>query len=119
VSTCANLKALALSATTGKVLASLPIGKYPDAIVFDPVRELVFVPCALPGTLVVLAVKDPAAPTVVANIPVARGAHTAAIDAKGGRLYLPAGDFAPPTTPGGRPTMIPGTFKVQVLSVSP
>jgi DNA-binding beta-propeller fold protein YncE len=119
VSTCANQKALALNAKTGEILAALPIAKYPDAIVFDPIRELVFVPCASPGTLVVISVKAGATPSIVASVPVARGAHTAAIDAKGGRLYIPAADFALPTTSGGRPTMVPGTFKVQVLSLSP
>jgi YVTN family beta-propeller protein len=117
VSTCANQKALAVSASDGHLLATLPIAKYPDAIVFDPIREFVYIPCASPGTLVVVAVHRGAAPAVVANIPIARGAHTLAIDAEGGRLYVPAGDFGPPTTEGGRPSLIAGTFKIQVLAL--
>jgi DNA-binding beta-propeller fold protein YncE len=119
VSTCANLKAMAVSATDGRVLATLPISKYPDAIVFDPIRERVYIPCAVPGTLVVIAVAAGSTPTVLANIPIAKGAHTAAIDAKRARLYVPAADFGPSPTPGGRPVIIPGTFKVQVLALAP
>jgi YVTN family beta-propeller protein len=119
VATCANMKAIAVDAKDGRVLASLPIGKYPDALVFDPGRRLFFVPCASPGTLVVIAERAGAAPEVIANIPVAMGAHTVALDAQHGRLYLPAGEFRMPTTAGGRPTVVPGTVKVQVLSVTP
>jgi DNA-binding beta-propeller fold protein YncE len=117
VSTCANMKALAVSAMDGHLLATLPISKYPDAIVFDPIRELVYIPCASPGVLVVVAVNRGSSPSVVANIPIAKGAHTAAIDAPGGRLYVPAGDFGPPATAGGRPVLVPGTFKIQVLAL--
>jgi hypothetical protein len=117
VSTCGNLTALAVSAADGHLLATLPIAKYPDAIVFDPIRELIYIPCASPGTLVVVAVRRGSTPAVVANIPIARGAHTLAIDAEGGRLYVPAGDFGPPTTAGGRPSLVAGTFKIQVLSL--
>jgi DNA-binding beta-propeller fold protein YncE len=117
VSTCANLKALAISAADGHLLATLPIAKYPDAIVFDPIRELIYIPCALPGTLVVVAVHRGSTPAVVANIPIAMGAHTLAIDADGGRLYIPAGEFGPPTSAGGRPSLVAGTFKIQVLAL--
>ena len=70
-----------------------------------------------PGTLVVVAVHRGSTPAVVANIPIAKGAHTLAIDAEGGRLYVPAGDFGPPTTAGGRPSLVAGTFKIQVLAL--
>jgi DNA-binding beta-propeller fold protein YncE len=119
VATCANLKAIAVSAKDGHVLATLVIGKYPDAIAFDPARSIFFIPCASPGTLVVIAERVNGIPEVVANVSVAMGAHTVALDARHGRLYLPAGEFKMPTSAGGRPTMVPGTFKVQVLSLGP
>ena len=39
-----------------------------------------------------------------------------ALDAPAGRLYLPAGNLK--ITPGARPTVEPGTFKIIIVDVS-
>jgi DNA-binding beta-propeller fold protein YncE len=117
LSTCNNLKAVATDSKTGRSLGSVPISKYPDAIIFDPIRHYFYVPCVIPGVLVVVGEGPGRAPRVVASVPVALGVHTGAVDAKAGRLYLPAGDIRIPHTPGARPTVAPGTFKVMVVDV--
>ncbi|MHB8529663.1 MAG: outer membrane protein assembly factor BamB family protein [Caulobacteraceae bacterium] len=118
LSTCNNFKALATDSRTGRSLGSVPIAKYPDAMIFDPVRHYFYVPCIIPGVLVVVGEKPGGAPYVVAQVPVAPGVHTGAVDAKAGRLYLPAGEIRIPHVPGARPTVAPGTFKVMVVDVN-
>lgn len=113
---CANLKVVALMARTGKVLGTAPIGKYPDVIMFDSLRRVFYVPTVIPGTLNVIALGPGGAPKPVANLPVAFGVHTGALDAASGRLYLPAGNLK--IAPGARPTVAPGTFKIMVIDVS-
>ncbi|MEP6967614.1 MAG: hypothetical protein ABI906_06000, partial [Pseudomonadota bacterium] len=112
---CANLKAVAVRAATGKVLGTVPIAKYPDVIMFDPVRRVFYVPCVIPGTLVVVREGKGGAPEVAASAQVGFGVHTGALDAQGGRLYLPAGDLR--LKKGARPTVAPGTFRVLVIDV--
>jgi len=113
---CANLKVVALMARSGKVLGTAPIGKYPDVIMFDPTRRVFYVPTVIPGTLNVIALGPDGAPKPVANLPVAFGVHTGALDAAAGRLYLPAGNLK--IAPGARPTVAPGTFKIMIIDVS-
>jgi hypothetical protein len=43
------------------------------------------------------------------------GARTVALDERTGRLYLPTAKYGPPATPGGRPTVEPGSFQVLVV----
>lgn len=112
---CANLKAVAVRAATGEVLGSVPIAKYPDVIMFDPVRRVFYVPCVIPGTLVVVREGKGGAPEVAASAEVGFGVHTGALDAAGGRLYLPAGDLR--LKKGSRPTVAPGTFRILVIDV--
>jgi len=113
---CANLKAVALSATTGRVLGTAPIGKYPDVILFDPLRHVFYAPTVIPGSLAVVGLGKDGAPVTLASLPVAFGVHTGALDAPAGRLYLPAGNLK--ITPGARPTVEPGTFKIIIVDVS-
>jgi hypothetical protein len=113
---CANEKAVALSARTGRVLGVAPIGKYPDVIMFDPQRHVFYVPTVIPGTLTVVGEGPGGAPRALASLPVAFGVHTGALDVEAGRLYLPAGDLQ--LAAGARPTVKPGTFKIMVVDVS-
>jgi DNA-binding beta-propeller fold protein YncE len=115
---CANEKAVAVQAATGKVLGEVKIAKYPDVIMYDPLRKVFYVPCVIPGTLDVVRLGKGGAPELAASEPVAFGVHTGALDVAGGRLYLPAGDIRIPTVKGGRPTLAPGSFKIFVIDVS-
>jgi DNA-binding beta-propeller fold protein YncE len=113
---CANLKAVALSASTGRILGTAPIGKYPDVIMFDEQRRVFYAPTVIPGLLTVVGLRSSGAPEALANLPVAFGVHTGALDSASGRLYLPAGELK--LAPGARPVVTPGTFKIFVVDVS-
>lgn len=110
ISACAgNHVAKIVSTETGAVIATLPIGIEPDAVMVDVHRHLAFIPCS-EGHLVVISLAG-AQPRVVASVVTAQGATTGALDPKTGRVYLPVGR-APSTTFGGRE--IPG-FAVLVV----
>lgn len=112
VSACANGVAI-VSGTDGKLVASLKVGPRPDGAVYDPGRKLVFVPSGGDGTLSVIRLGT--APEVVSVVSTAKGARTAAIDVSTGRIYLPSAEYGAPATAGGRPSMVPGSFKVLVV----
>ena len=115
---CANTKVVAVRAATGKVLGEAAIAKYPDVIMYDPLRKVFYVPCVVPGTLDVVRLGKTGAPELAASAPAAFGVHTGALDVAAGRLYLPAGDIRIPTVKGGRPTLAPGSFKILVIDVN-
>ena len=116
VAGCANLKVVGLDARTGKVLGTAPIGKYPDVIMFDPVRHVFYAPTVIPGGLAVVGEGPGGAPQTLASLQVAFGVHTGALDAAAGRLYLPGGELK--LEKGQRPQVTPGTFKIYVIDVS-
>lgn len=98
-----------VSTKTGAVIASVPIGIEPDAVMVDAKRHLAFVPGS-EGHLTVISLAG-AQPRVVASVVTAQGATTGALDPRTGRVYLPVGR-APATSFGGR--AIPG-FAVLVV----
>lgn len=116
LSTCAGLKAVATDSRTGRILGTVPIGKYPDAIITDPQRHVFYVPTIDPGELTVVGLGKDGAPKVLARVPMAPGVHTGALDAAGGRLYLPAGKLT--LAHGQRPAVEPGTFRILVVDVN-
>lgn len=115
--TCANLKAMTVDAASGRVLGTVAIDKYPDVILFDPVRHVFYVP-TIPGRLFVIAEGKDGAPEIVASPTLGSGVHTEALDADDGRLYVPAGNIILPKVHGQRPAVEPGTFKVLVVDVN-
>ena len=110
---CANQKAVAVQVKDGASVATLTIGERPDGAIFDAKRKLFFIPCGV-GSIAVIA-ESGGKPAVVATVPTANGARTAALDPKTGRLYLPTADFAPPADGEKRHTMVPGTFRVLIV----
>lgn len=114
VSSCQGVAEI-LSAADGHVIASLPIGAGPDAVMYDPKRHLALIPSGRAGTLAVIALEGPKANTVVDTVPTQLGARTGAVDPKTGKVWLPTATYAPPAQAGGRPTTVPGTFQVLVL----
>jgi DNA-binding beta-propeller fold protein YncE len=115
VSACANNTAKVVSAATGKVLASLVIGGRPDAAHYDARLKQVFIPTGADGVLNVISAAAADHVEVIAKVPTQVGSRSGAIDPENGRIYLPSARFAPPATPGGRPTAVPGTFQLLVL----
>jgi len=118
-SVCANQVMTVLDAASGRLIATVPIGKHPDAAAFDPRTRLVFSSNG-DGTLTVIHQDSPDKYTVVQTVPTAAGARTMALDPKSHRIYLVTAKFgaAPAATaeqPRPRPAMIPGTFEVLVV----
>jgi DNA-binding beta-propeller fold protein YncE len=116
--TCANLKAIAVDSHSGKILGSVPIDKYPDVILFDPMRKVFYVPTITPGNLFVIAEEKNGSPAIKAKVPLASGVHTEVLNSKDGLLYVPAGEIRIPKVQGERPTVAPGTFKVLVVNLN-
>jgi hypothetical protein len=115
IAACADNVAKVVRAATGEVVASLPIGAKPDAVIWDEQRSLAFIPCGGSGTLSVIAVRGPADVAVVQTLATAAGARTGALDPKTGRLYLPTAKFLP-VQPGQKKAIVPGSFEVVVVA---
>lgn len=115
ISACANGKAAVVDLAT-KQVSLLAIGFGPDAVIIDRPRGVALIPCGKDGTLSVIDIASPGAASVIATIPTEAGARTGAVDRRDGTLYLPTARFAPPATPGARPTPIPGSVHILVVS---
>jgi hypothetical protein len=109
LSACRNQKAVALHAEDGSVAALLDIDRGADAVIFDPRRQMFFVPCGRDGTLVAIA-ETGGKLAVVRKIPTAIGARTGALDPETGRLYLPTADSS-----GTDHQQKAGTFRILVV----
>jgi YVTN family beta-propeller protein len=119
ISSCGNGMAKVLQADTGKEIASIPIARGPDAVIYDPVRQLAFIPCGGDGILEVISVADPAHVSSVGHIQTEPGSRTGTLDPQSGRLYLMASkpDPAGAPGPGGRGiARVPGTYEVLVIA---
>jgi hypothetical protein len=69
IASCGNQIAKVVSAVVGKEVASIPIGKGPDAVIYDDQRQLAFIPCGRDGVLEVISVADPAKVALVQHVP--------------------------------------------------
>jgi DNA-binding beta-propeller fold protein YncE len=115
---CDNKLMVMMDSSTGKVVATVPIGEGVDANVFDPSTGLAFSSNG-EGTVTIAREDSPEKLTVVQTLKTARSARTMTLDPKTHRIYLAAADFeaSPAPAPGTelqRPKMIPGTFRVLV-----
>jgi DNA-binding beta-propeller fold protein YncE len=119
VSSCGNGMAKVIDAGNGKEVASLPIARGPDAVIYDPKRLLAFIPCGGDGVLEVISLADRNHIAIVQHIPTLAGSRTGTIDPQTGRLYLMSSQPDPSGAagPGGRGVArVPGTFEVLVVS---
>ncbi len=112
LSSCKNGIARISSADTGAEVATVAIGVRPDAALYDPVRNLAYIPTA-DGKMSVIGFDG--IPHIVDTIATKVGARTAALDAATGEIYLPTADFGAIDPTSGRPVILPGTFKILVL----
>jgi DNA-binding beta-propeller fold protein YncE len=104
--------------TTGKVVATQPIGPGVDAMEFDAANGLVYVSTGGGGGVLSVFHQDsPDQYTLAENVKTLPGARTMALDHKTGIAYLPVADVGPvpaatPENPRPRARMIPGSFSV-------
>jgi YVTN family beta-propeller protein len=119
-STCANGLLAVTDSSSGKSIARVPIGRGPDAAVFDSQRKLIFSSNGADGTLTVIHEDDPDHYSVVESVPTQKSARTLALDPMSHLLYTVAAQFGPPTAPSAerrapRAPVIDGTFAVLVV----
>lgn len=115
ISSCGNGIAKIVQADTGKDIASVPIGRGPDAVIYDARRKLAFIPCGRDGVLEIISLADPAHIVLVQHVATQVGTRTGTLDPATGKLYLMAFKTDPKPVPGGRAARLPGSFEVLVV----
>jgi YVTN family beta-propeller protein len=118
---CGNKLMVMMDSTSGKVVATVPIGQGVDGSAFDPGTGFAFASCG-DGTTTIAKEESPDKLTVVQTLETQRGSRTMTIDPKTHKIYLPAAQFEPQPeqvagSPRQRPKMIPGTFKILVYGM--
>lgn len=95
-----------VDAGTGKVVATIPNGAGVDALGWDPVEKLIYIPAGRDGNVTVVHQDSPDKYTVVATVPTMRGAKTITVDPVRHVAYLFQPEYGPP--PAGAPAPAPG-----------
>ncbi len=109
-----------LSATDGKVLASLPLAGSSDGAVFNPATMEAFSTQGN-GTMTIVKENSPASFEVEQNLQTMNGARTVTFDSKTGHLFTMSqerGPAPPPPAGGGRGpqgTPVPGSFTILMI----
>jgi YVTN family beta-propeller protein len=112
---CGNQRMVMLDSTSGKVLASVPIGDGVDANAFDPATQLAFASCG-DGT-VTIAHEEGDTLTVVQTLPTEKGARTMTIDPATHKIYLASAKFDAPAAGQRRGKMVAGSFKILIYGM--
>jgi DNA-binding beta-propeller fold protein YncE len=118
---CSNRLMLMVDGTSGRPLASVPIGPGVDGNAFDPETGLAFASSS-DGTLTVARADAAGKLTVVQTLETPPRSRTMTLDPTTHRIYVASAEFAaPPTDPAPRPRwpqVVPGSFKVIVFGLS-
>lgn len=114
-SVCDNETMAVTDARTGKTVATVPIGKGPDAVAFDAGTGLIYSSNGQSGTLTVVHEDTPNRYSVVTTVPTQVSARTEALDPQSHRLYLSAATPGPHRNAHGRPEMVPDSFVLLVV----
>ncbi|MDR3389788.1 MAG: YncE family protein [Rudaea sp.] len=120
-SVCQNGRMAVTDARTGKHVASVAIGRGPDAAAFDAGRGLVFSSNGQDGTLTVIHEDSADNYRVLASVDTQKSARTMALNPANHNVYLVAAEFGPvpaPTAeqPHPRPAVVDGSFRVLVVA---
>ncbi len=116
LSVCDNGFLKIVDAAADRVLASIPVGRGADAVMFDSKRRRAFVASGDAGTLSVIAVRGAGDVALVQTLTTQIGTRLGAVDIESGRVYLPSAKFGPPRPPIPYPTVLPGSFEILVVS---
>jgi DNA-binding beta-propeller fold protein YncE len=116
---CHNQLMAVVDYSSGKVVATVPIGKGVDANRFDPATGLAFASCG-DGTITVAHEDSPDKYNVAQIIATQRGARTMAIDTGNHNVYTVTAEFGPPPKatpehPHPWPTIISKTFTLMIF----
>ena len=108
---CGGSKTMVMmDSTSGKVIASVPIGQGVDAYAFDPGTGLAFSSCG-DGTVTIAHEDAPDKLTVVQTLETQRGSRTMTIDPSTHKIYLAAAKFEAPAEGQRRGRDGPGHFQ--------
>lgn len=88
-----------VDATSGKVVAQITNGDGVDALGWDPVDKLVYIPNGRGGNVTVAHQDSPDKYTVVATVPTFAGAKTIAVDVAKHRAYVFTPEYGPAPAP--------------------
>jgi DNA-binding beta-propeller fold protein YncE len=119
VSACGNGKLVVFDSDSGKVVATPQIDEDPDALVFEPATQRLFVPC-VGGTLNIVQEVSPDRYTVLQTVTTATGCRTITLDEKTGHVFTAAPKYGPQPESGPgehrkRPPALPDTFEALVI----
>lgn len=106
----------------GKTITTLPIGMGVDGAGYDPATGDVFATNA-DGSMTVIHQDTPDTYRVVQSVATPTGSRNMGLDPTTHKIYVAAADFAAPAAAPagaprgrGRPSVVPGTFKLLVIS---
>jgi DNA-binding beta-propeller fold protein YncE len=88
-----------LDATSGKVVATIPNGDGVDALGWDPVQRLIYIPAGRDSSVTVVHQDSPDQYRVVATVITLRGAKTIAVDPVKHLAYLFQPEYGPAPAP--------------------
>jgi len=88
-----------LDATSGKVVATIPNGDGVDALGWDPVQKLIYIPAGRDSSVTVVHQDSPDQYRVVATVITLRGAKTIAVDPVKHLAYLFQPEYGPAPAP--------------------
>ena len=95
--------------SSGKVVATITNGDGVDALGWDPVEKLIYIPAGRDGNVTVVHQDAPDTYTVVASVPTMRGAKTITVDPVSHVAYLFQPEYGPPPAAApGAPAPAPG-----------
>jgi hypothetical protein len=98
-----------VDATTGKVVATIANGDGVDALGWDPVEKLIYIPAGRDSDVTVVHQDSPDKYTVVATVTTMRGAKTISVDPQKHVAYLFQPEYGPAPAPApGSPPPQPG-----------
>ena len=98
-----------VNASNGKVVATIPNGGGVDALGWDPVEKLIYIPAGRSGTVTVVHQDSPDRYTTVATVQTMPGAKTIAVDPVSHTAYLFQPEYGPAPAPApGAPAAQPG-----------
>lgn len=113
--TCENKMMVIMDATNGKVVATEPTGEGADGAGFDHNLKVAYSSNGESGTLTVVQ-ELPGGKFAVQNVVTAPGARTIAVDPITHKVYLPSAQFKPASKESFRPQVVPGSFKILVVT---
>lgn len=113
---CVNNVMMVVDTSSGRTVATLPIGGGSDAVAFDPVRKRVFSSNGRDGTITAYQQVSPDRYVALPVIQTVVSARTMSVDPMTGQLFVAGADTVPNATSGGRPSIKPGTLRLMIFS---